>query len=178
MLVGLLTSRGGICRDRPRTGKFDLFGVLGEANAVSSLVVRKGSLSAGDGESVGFGTSDNDRAFVGEDLHGEEAIIPSGTSCVCFGTSSVRELPWDGIADKPTGTVVVDDMIRGIKHNRGFVSLHGGYMDLVLLSPVDLTMAVTKLLIALVLVSDGESEVLVTEIPALTKVGEVQLAYR
>jgi len=80
LLVGLLTSRGGICRERPRTGKFGLLGVIGAQKAVSSLTVRTGSLNAGEGERVGFGASDNERGFEGEDLGREGAMIPAGVS--------------------------------------------------------------------------------------------------
>ena len=76
LLVGLLTSRGGIWRERPRTGKFGLLGVVGEIKALSSLTVRAGSRKAGEGERVGFGASDNDRGFEGDDFGRDGVMIP------------------------------------------------------------------------------------------------------
>lgn len=47
---------------------------MGEAKAVSSLTVPADSRIAGDGDRVGFGASDNDRGFEGDDLSWEEAM--------------------------------------------------------------------------------------------------------
>lgn len=119
LLVGLLTSRGGIWRERPRPGKFGLLGVLGEAKPVSSLALGTFSLNAGDGERVGLGASDNDRGFD-EDRNWEGALRSSGTSCVCFEICFGTELLCDGSPCEPNGTVVVEDIVGGIKHNPAF----------------------------------------------------------
>lgn len=112
LLVGLLTSRGGILRERPRTGKLGLLGVLGEMKAVSSLMVRAGSRNAGEGERVGFGASDNDLCFKGEDLGWDKAIVPGEPSRLWFEICSDKEPPCGGRPCGPGGTVVVEDMIN------------------------------------------------------------------
>ncbi len=50
-------------------------GVRGETKALSSLTVRAGSRKAGEGESVGLGTSDSDRGLEGDDLALGRSII-------------------------------------------------------------------------------------------------------
>ena len=66
--LGDVRSRGGICKERPRSGKAGRRGVVGESLiALSSFDVRfSGSLNFGDGDRVGGPPSDNERAFDGD----------------------------------------------------------------------------------------------------------------
>jgi hypothetical protein len=66
--LGDIRSRGGICNERPRSGKAGRRGVVGESSiALSSFDFRfSGSLNLGDGDRVGGPPSDNERTFDGD----------------------------------------------------------------------------------------------------------------
>lgn len=67
-VLGGIRSRGGICKERPRSGKAGRRGVVGlSLKELSSLAFRfSGSRNFGDGERVGGPPSDSERAFEGD----------------------------------------------------------------------------------------------------------------